>query len=123
MALQLEEAPTRTRWRVLDIFQRWLEHRRLPAMLALGAVLVMLPALKLGLVADDLPQRMIALPPDRVPPRVHDMGFPADSGSCSTVVRGYFFGFYRDPQCGVMARNYGMLPWWTPESLRIGLWR
>jgi hypothetical protein len=92
-------------------------------MLALGAVLVMLPALNLGLVMDDLPQRMIALPPDRVPPRLHDLGFPLSSGSFSTVVRDYFFGFYRDPQCAALVRSYGMFPWWTPASATIGLWR
>ena len=125
MALQLDEVPTstRTRTRALNLFQRWLEHPRLPAMLALGAILVMLPALKLGLVADDLLQHVIALPPDQVPPRIHDMGFPLNSGSFSTVVRDFFFGFYRDPQCGALARNYGVLPWWTPDSARIGLWR
>ncbi|MGO9198963.1 MAG: hypothetical protein ACLQM8_00260 [Limisphaerales bacterium] len=125
MASQLDEVPTssRTRMRALDLFQGWLEHPRLPAMLALGAVLVMLPALKLGLIMDDLPQRMVALPPDQVPARIHDMGLPLNSGSCSTVVRDLFFGYYRDPQRGALARNYGLLPWWTPDSLRIGLWR
>jgi hypothetical protein len=109
--------------RVLNLFPRWLEHRRLPLMLAVGAVLVMLPSLKLGLVADDLPQRMIALPPDRVPPRIHDAGIPQESGSLSTVLRDYFYGCYRDPQHAALALNYGILPWWTPDSLRIGLWR
>src|SRR5512138_1542776 len=119
MALQVEEMPTctRARTRAFNLFQRWLEHPRLPVMLALGAVLVMLPALKLGLVMDDLPQRMVALPPEQVPPRIHDMGLPLDSGSCSTVMRDLFFGFYRDPQSGALARNYGLLPWWTPNSL------
>jgi len=125
MALQSDEVPTssRTRMRALDLFQGWLEHPRLPVTLALGAVLVMLPALKLGLIMDDLPQRMVALPPDQVPARIHDMGLPLNSGSCSTVVRDFFFGYYRDPQRGALARNYGLLPWWTPDSLRIGLWR
>lgn len=125
MALQLGEVPasSRTRMRALDLFQGWLEHPRFPAMLALGAVLVMLPALKLGLIMDDLPQRMVALPPDQVPARLHDLGLPLNSGSCSTVVRNFFFGYYRDPQRAALARNYGLLPWWTPDSLKIGLWR
>ena len=125
MALQLDEVPTRprTRTRALNLFLRWLEHPWLPAMLALGAVMLMLPALKLGLIMDDLPQRMVALPPGQVPPRIHDIGLPLNSGSFSTVVRDFFFGYYRDPQRGALARNYGVLPWWTPDSLRIGLWR
>ncbi len=127
MAVQLDEVPARgslqTRKPVFHLFQRWLEHPRVPVMLALGAVLVMLPALGLGLMMDDLPQRLVALPPGRVPPRMHDLGLPQDSGACSTVVRDLFFGYLRDPQAGELARNYGLLPWWTPDSLRIGLWR
>ncbi|HVM47339.1 MAG TPA: hypothetical protein VMU04_04890 [Candidatus Acidoferrum sp.] len=125
MALQLDEAPTRsgTRTRGFPLFRRWLAHPWVPAVLALGAVLVMLPALNLGLVMDDLPQRMIALPPDRVPPRLHDLGFPLKSGSFSTVLRDFFFGFYRDSQAAALVRKYGMFPWWTPASATIGLWR
>jgi hypothetical protein len=129
MVLQLDEKPacTRihndTRTRVLHFFQRWLEHPRLAAMLALGAVLIMLPALKMGLVLDDLPQRMIALPPERVPPRIHDLGFPVNSGSFSTVTRDFFDGFYREPQSRALMRSYGCFPWWTPDSAMIGLWR
>ena len=68
MALQLDEVPTstRTRTRALNLFLRWLEHPWLPTMLALGAIMLMLPALKLGLIMDDLPQRMVALPPGQV---------------------------------------------------------
>lgn len=125
MGQQVEEVPaaTRTRMRVLNLFQQWLEHPRMPVMLAVGAVLVMLPALKLGLMMDDLPQRMVALSPEQVPSRIHDIGLPQDSGSCSTVMRDFFFGYYRDPQSGALARKYGLLPWWTPDSLRLGLWR
>ena len=56
VALELDEVRTSThsRMRALNLFQRCLEHPRLPAMLALVAVLVMLPALKLGLLMDDL---------------------------------------------------------------------
>lgn len=125
VALQLDKAQTsiRARLRVLNSFGRFLENPGLPAMLALAAVLIMLPALRLGLVADDLPQRMIALTPDRVPTRIYDTGIPLDSGSFSTVLRDFFFGCYRDRQRAALALNYGILPWWTPDSLRLGLWR
>jgi len=83
----------------------------------------MLPALKIGLVADDLPQRAIALRPSQLPPRMRDTGNPADSGSFSTVLRDFFFGGYRDPQNLALSKNYGMLPWWTPDNMRLGLWR
>ena len=107
--------------RVLDLSKRFLSHRYLPAILAIGAVLVMLPALKMGLVLDDLPERAVALRPDQLPPRMHKTGNPADSGSFTTVLRDFFFN--RSPEDMALMKNYGMLPWWTPDNLRLGLWR
>ena len=108
--------------RVLNFLKRFLEHRRLPAMLAIGAMLVMLPALKLGLIADDLPQRAVELRPDQLPPRMHETGNPPDSGSFSTVLFD-LFGFSRNPHCMAAMKNYGTLPWWTPDDLRCSLCR
>jgi len=51
--------------RTLNVLKRFLEHRHLPVILAMGAILVMLPALKMGLVLDDLPERAVALRPDQ----------------------------------------------------------
>jgi hypothetical protein len=107
----------------LNLFKRFLEHRHLPIFLALGAIVVMLPALKVGLVADDLPQRAVALKPSQLPPRMHETGNPADSGTFSTVINDYFFSWFRHPQNLALAKNYGMLPWWTPDNVRVGLWR
>jgi hypothetical protein len=110
--------------RVLDFSKRFLSHRYLPAALAIGAILVMLPVLKTGLVLDDLPERAVELRPSQLPPRMHETGNPADSGSFSTVLCDLFnAGFFRDPRCMALAKNYGILPWWTPCNLRIGLWR
>ena len=108
--------------RVLNFLKRFLEHRRLPAMLAIGAMLVMLPALKLGLIADDLPQRAVELRPDQLPPRMHETGNPPDSGSFSTVLFD-LFGFSRNPHCMAAMKNYGTLPWWTPDDLSCSLCR
>jgi hypothetical protein len=107
--------------RLLNFAKKILAHRHLPAILALGALLVMLPALKLGLVADDLPQRVIALRPDQLPPQVTETGAPADSGSLPTVLRDFFFNM--DSRRLAAAKHYGMLPWWTPDDLKLGLWR
>jgi len=82
---------------------------------------VMLPALKTGLVLDDLPQRAVELKPDQLPPRMHETGNPADSGSFPTVLRDLFFN--RTPQDMALIKNYGVLPWWTSDKLRLGLWR
>jgi hypothetical protein len=107
--------------RVLDFSKKFLEHRYLPAVLAIGAILVMLPALKTGLFWDDLPQRAVELKSDQLPPRMHETGNPADSGRLSTVLRDLFFN--RNPQDMALMKNYGILPWWTPDNIRLGLWR
>jgi hypothetical protein len=65
--------------RVLDFFKRWLEHRYLPAILAIGAILVMLPALKIDLAVDDLMQRAVELKPSQLPPRMYETWIPAVS--------------------------------------------
>jgi hypothetical protein len=109
---------------ILNVLKRFLERRYLPAILAIGAILVMLPALKMGLVVDDLPQRAIELKPSQLPPRMHETGNPADSGSLSTVLCGLFdVGYTRDPQCMALAKNYGTLPWWTPADFRVSFCR
>ena len=109
--------------RVLDFSRRFLAHRYLPAILAIGAILVMLPALKTGLFWDDLPQRAIELRPSQLPARIHEIGVPLSSGSFSTVLNGLFH--YLDPNGVAMAKNYGIVPWWTPDhvNVRLALWR
>jgi hypothetical protein len=110
--------------RVLDFSKSFLAHRHLPAVLAIGAILVMLPALKTGLFMDDLPQRAVELSPSQLPPRMHETGNPADSGSFPTVLCDLFdVGFARNPQCMALAKNYGTLPWWTPADFRASLCR
>ena len=106
---------------MLDFSKRLLEHRYLPAVFAIGAILVTLPALKMGLVLDDLPERAVALRPDQLPARMHETGNPADSGSFQTVLRDFFLN--RSPEEMALMKNYGALPWWTPDNLNIGLWR
>lgn len=112
---------TRTGTWVLDCFRRLLQHHRLPTILAIGAILIMLPALKLGFMLDDLPQRAVELRPDQLPPRIHDTGNPANSGSLSTVLRDLFYN--RNARDMALSKNYGTLAWWAPDDLRVCLWR
>ena len=79
----------------------------------------MLPALKTGLMADDLVQRAVELRPDQLPARLRDAGIPPDSGSLGTVLRDLFPGINRMAP----VKNYGLLPWWTPDDMKLGLWR
>src|SRR5208282_5617625 len=115
-------AANQTATRLLDLFSRFLSHRYLPAILAIGAVVVMLPALNLGLVMDDLPQRAVELRPDQLPPRMQETGNPPDSGRFSTVLLD-LFGFSRNPQCLSSMKSYGTLPWWTSDKLKLSLCR
>ncbi len=112
-----------TKTRLLDFLKGFLVHRHLPVILALGAILVMLPALKLGLIADDLPQRMIEFRPEQLPPGMHETGMlPSDSGSFSTVLFD-LFGLNRNPHYLALMKDYGTVPWWTPDDLRCSLCR
>lgn len=108
--------------RVLDFLKRFLAHRDLPLVLAMGAILVMLPALKSGLFLDDLPQRAVELKPSQLPPRMHETGHPADSGSFSTVLCD-LFGLSRDPRCMALTKSYGLMPWWAPNDLKASAFR
>jgi hypothetical protein len=109
--------------RVLDFSKRFLAHRYLPAILTIGAILMMLPALKTGLMADDLVQRAVELRPDQLPARLRDAGIPPDSGSIGTVLRDLFPGLGGDLRSVAMLKNYGLLPWWAPDDMKMGLWR
>ena len=100
---------------VLDFSTRFLSHRHLPIFLAIGAILVMLPALKIGLVADDLVQRAVELRPDQLPARLQDTGMAQNPGSLGAVLHDLFPGITRMAQ----AKDYGVLPWWAPDDLRL----
>src|SRR5208282_5235670 len=54
-----------------------------------------------------------------LPARLQDTGMPQNSGSLGTVLHDLFPGITRMTQ----AKNYGVLPWWAPDDLRLGLWR
>lgn len=90
--------------------------------LALGAVLAMLPALKTGLIADDLMQWAVEMKPSQLPAGIQQTGIPANSGTFSTVLFD-LFGFNRNPHTVSLMKNYGALPWWTPDDLRASLCR
>jgi hypothetical protein len=108
-------------WTV-DFLKKILTHHQLPIILASAAVVFMLPVLKLGLFADDLPQRAVELRPDQMPPQMTETGNPADCGKFSTVLFD-LFGFSRNSQTVAVMKSYGTLPWWTPDDLRLCLCR
>jgi branched-subunit amino acid transport protein len=105
------------------VVRRLLEHRRLPFALALAAIILMLPALPVGLLGDDLIQRLNQFTPAQLPPRIVETGFVAkDSGKLGTVL-GNLFAYLRGKEAATRARDYGIAPWWAAEGWTAVLWR
>ena len=107
---------------MLDFLKRFLEHRHLPVILAIGAILVMLPALKIGLSPTIC--RSARLSFDRTNCRREcrrraTLRIPAVSRPSFLT----FSAFSRNPQCMAAMKNYGTLPWWTPDDFNLRLWR
>ena len=100
-----------------------LRHRFLPMILAAAAFLIMLPAVRSGLMMDDLLQRPVQLTPDRIPSSLYDTGLvPGNPGKLSTVLFD-LFGFNRKKANLKPAKDYGTLPWWVSNNLKGSLWR
>jgi hypothetical protein len=119
----LSGAMTNRMTKITALARRLLEHRRLPFVLALAAIIFMLPALPVGLLGDDLLQRLNQFAPADLPPRILDTGFVArDSGKLSTVM-GNLFGYLRGQVAATQARDYGIEPWWAPAAWTAALWR
>jgi hypothetical protein len=100
--------------------KEWLSCRHLPGLLAVAAVVILLPALRAGLGMDDLVQRTIQL--DNLPPRIQETGFAMRSGSLQAVVMD-LFGFRGEKEAISRARDYGLLPWWMRDNFKAALWR
>ncbi len=109
--------------KIVNFFARLLCHRQLPAVLALLAMISMLPSLKADLFGDDLVQRLAQFKAADLPPRAEETGFvPPDSGELSAVVS-HLFDYLGRPEGITRARNYGIAPWWMLPSWGAALWR
>ncbi len=109
--------------RLYAIIRSLLEHQWLPCGLALAAVVLMLPALSVGLVWDDLIQRPNQFKPAALPPLIRETGFVANnSGELGTVMQRQF-AYLPDQKSVAQAKNYGIAPWWVSDDLRLALWR
>ncbi len=92
-----------------DRLRRWavvvLTHRYLPAIVALLAVALALPALWVGFAIDDYYHRVVLL---GVPPFRDLLGPPQD-----------MFRFFRgDPERTIRMMDLGMFPWWTDPLIK-----
>jgi hypothetical protein len=118
----MQRTDTRSlRNRIIEFFKRLLGHRQLPTLLAAGAILAMLPALKTGLAMDDLIQRPFQFKASQLPVRMREL-LPPDSGSLRRVLAG-LFGSIVNPAQVALAKDYGLLGWWGPDAIKCGLWR
>lgn len=102
------QQPATWRARVACVLERMFAHRRFPLILAVLAVVLTLPSLGVGWIADDHYQRA----------RMADADFfPGLSGQPWR-----FFDFAgRAPM--TWAIEIGVWPWWTSPDLRAAFWR
>jgi len=100
-----------------------LEHKYFPLAIAIIAFLIALPTIKSGLMLDDLIHRSVLIDPDRLPQEIYETGLtPGKPGKFSTAVFD-LFGFSRDQRQVDKAREYGVLPWWSPKDVKGAFWR
>jgi hypothetical protein len=100
-----------------------VEHRYLPAVLAIVAIVLMLPALNAGFIQDDLVHRVKLIDPSRLPDRLPDTGVvPPGSGTLRTALRD-LHAFARSQDHVKNLMESGAFPWWTGSDLRLANWR
>lgn len=109
--------------RILHLIKTALEHRYIPAVLAVVTVVIMLPALNAGFIQDDLFHRAKLLGPSELPERFYDMGLsPPDSGTLPGVLRDMYAIVPTERDYKVF-KDFGLLPWWTAKDFRGSNWR
>lgn len=101
----------------------FLASKYLPWIAAAMAIIFMLPAIKEGLLTDDLIQRIPQLKPSQIPPNLYRTGaVPENTGTLKAVIF-ETFGFTRTKQRLEKGINYGMLPWCFTKDTKCSLWR
>lgn len=100
-----------------------LSVRHLPCLLALGAVLISLPALNAGLITDDFMHRAMLADDSASLRCLAEVGLAREgSGTLRETLADLFVVV--DPERHFAAyRKYGILPWWTYEGYRVAHWR
>lgn len=96
--------------RILSNLAAWMTYRRFPAIAALVALALMLPALWTGWQVDDHIHRFLLLGSPGLP------ALHVDPLDLFALIDG-------DPQRNARLMDIGVLPWWTYEELRVAFWR
>jgi len=102
---------------------RILEHPRLAIILSVLGVAATLPALRAGLLNDDLHHWAVLAGPSQIGDELSSLGISGEqSGRLSTAISEQFAP--TDPKWNFTAlKNYGALPWWTYDGLWVRFWR
>ncbi len=100
----------RRRPNVAPALKAWLTARRLPVILAILAMLLTLPSLTVGWVADDYYHRLRLVGPTLLP------GLNLSANDLFTFAGG-------DLEENARLIDLGCWPWWTVPSLRASFWR
>ena len=108
--------------RFVHSLRGWLEIRHAPLILAIMAVVVMLPALGHGWFLDDMMFRARFLASSETTGEMEEAGGPfKGTGRLSEAMSG-LYAFFKDE--GIeKVMDYGAIPWWTDPACRISFWR
>jgi len=103
----------------IAITRKGLENRYAPLVIAGIAAVIMLPALKAGLIQDDLFHRIRLVEPSQLPGELSGTGLiDPDTGSLSVAMRD-MHSFARTQQDVDNLKESGLCPWWTAKNLRF----
>jgi hypothetical protein len=91
-------------------FNELLTHKHLPLIVAGLAILLTLPALRVGLIIDDFFIRVVVRQPESIPISI---AHPLDTYS---FLKG-------DPEYMLEAIDFGVLPWWVDPTNKGRFWR
>ena len=108
---------------VLAYIRGFLEHRRLPVLLAVLAVVVMLPALGHGWFLDDMMFRARFLASSGISDEMEEVGELFKSTSKLSDAMSGLYAFFMDDEGVEQGMDYGVIPWWTDPDCRISFWR
>lgn len=118
-----DQDPREWHCRLARLFARSLASRYFPIALVALAILVMLPALKVGWVVDDTMHRLALLGPARVGQKLIDLfAAPTGTGHLSFAIND-LYAFIRPDSNIDRFLDFGLLPWWACKGLRVSFWR
>jgi len=109
--------------RVTNRVHAALQSRYTPIVLAIAAVVFSLPTLNKGLLFDDWWHWAELAGPSELDERLSEVGIdPNKSGELSTTLSELFVVVSPDKNLKQLMQ-YGALPWWTYDRLRVAAWR